>query len=110
MNRDTKALQRLFTIALLTALTALSSAVPLLDLMVGDGKAAIEAEHHPGTHGFPHDHLICIQQQASQGAVQSVDLHYSVVAWVILPELPDREILQLSSQISLPHSRAPPLL
>jgi hypothetical protein len=36
--------------------------------MVGDGKPAVEAHHIPGTHGYPHDHSICIQHEASQWA------------------------------------------
>jgi hypothetical protein len=108
MNRDSKAFQRPLALILIAALTALSSAVPLLDLMVGDGKAAIETEHHPDTHGFAHDHLICIQQQASQGVPPSNDQQAPVVSWVIIPPLPDGGNHLFSSQLSLPNSRAPP--
>jgi len=50
---------------LLGVLPVLSISIPLLDYMVGDGRVAMESRHIPGTHGFPHNHLICIQYQAS---------------------------------------------
>ena len=48
-------------VLLVATLLTLSGTIPILDVMVGDGKAAVEAEHLPGTHGPPHNHLICIQ-------------------------------------------------
>jgi hypothetical protein len=102
-------LRRLLTGYVLIALPALSCAFPILDLMVGDGNPAVEAQHHPGTHGYPHNHLICIQHQANQWVLPSNDLLPTIVAAILLPPLPDRGPSYRSTQLSLPHSRAPPL-
>ena len=47
-------------------IVCLTEYIPVLDMMVGDGGPVVEAQHHPDTHGFPHNHLLCIQQQANQ--------------------------------------------
>jgi hypothetical protein len=109
MTREVETWRRLLTGYLLAALPALSCTIPILDLMVGDGNPAVEAQHHPGTHGYPHNHLICIQQQANQWVMPSHDLLPRIVAAVLLPALPDRGPSYRSTQLSLPYSRAPPL-
>ena len=95
-------------VLLLVGLPALSCAIPILDLMVGDGGPAIEARHHPDTHGFPHNHLICIQQQANQWLMPSLDLFPSVVASMTLPAFRGQGSLFRTTQVVLARSRAPP--
>jgi len=107
MNRKPP-LQRLSALILVAALPILSGAIPILDLMVGDGKAAIEAEHHPGTHGFPHNHLLCIQHQASQWVPGCDAPLVPVLATLELQAVPSSNPLVRSDQISLPRARAPP--
>ncbi len=94
----------------MAGLPALSGAIPVLDMMVGDGRPAVEARHHPDTHGFPHNHLICIQQQANQWVIPSLDLLPAGVAGVLPPVYTDAGLVFRTTQLSLPHSRAPPLI
>ncbi|MBT8398530.1 MAG: hypothetical protein HKO65_00160 [Gemmatimonadetes bacterium] len=108
MNRELRTWRGLLALILITGLPVLSCAIPILDLMVGDGTHAMEAEHHAETHGFPHNHLICIQQQANQWVVPDNDLLLRVVSAISLPELSDPDSGGWSTQLSLPHSRAPP--
>ena len=108
MNRDFRTWRNALALTLITGLPVLSCAIPILDLMVGDGTHAMEAEHHPETHGFAHDHLICIQQQANQWVVPNNDLLLRVVAAISLPEPSDPDSGGWTSQVSLPYSRAPP--
>ena len=110
MNRDIRDWRRLVATTLIAGLPALSCAVPMLDLMVGDGTHAVEAEHHPDNHGFAHNHLICVQQQANQWVVPDNDLLLRVVAAMSLPALPDPGSGTWTTQLSLPHARAPPLV
>ena len=110
MSRDIKRTRRPLALYLLAALPALSCAIPMLDLMVGDGSPAVEAQHHPGTHGYPHNHLICIQQQANQWVMPSNDLLPTIVASAVLPADPDFDPALPTTQLSLPRSRAPPLI
>ena len=107
MNRNTPA-QRFSALIFVAALPTLSGTIPILDLMVGDGKAAIEAEHHPGTHGFPHNHLLCIQHEASQWVPGHDAPPPLGLVWVTLPAFPGSDSLIHSDQISLPRARAPP--
>ena len=107
MNRKPP-LQRLSALMLVAALPTLSGMLPILDLMVGDGKAAIEAEHHPGTHGFPHNHLLCIQHQASQWVPACEAPLLPVLATLELPAVPGSNPLFRSDQIFFPRARAPP--
>jgi hypothetical protein len=107
MNRRTP-VQRLSALVLLAALPTLSGTIPILDVMVGDGKAAVETHHHPGTHGFPHNHLLCIQHQASQWVMAwEIPLPLNL-ATVHLPASPNSISLIRLGQISLPRARAPP--
>ena len=101
-------LRRTVALTLLGALPALSGVIPVLDVMVGDGRAAVESGHIPGTHGFAHDHFICIQQQANQWAPTDFITPNPIAAALVLPELPFAPDGVLSTQLSLPHSRAPP--
>ena len=109
MTRDIRNWRRLVASTLMAGLPVLSCVVPVLDLMVGDGTHAVEAEHHPGTHGFAHNHLICIQQQANQWVVPSDDLLPSVVGALALPISTDPGLETTTTHLLLPHSRAPPL-
>ena len=100
--------QRLSALVLLAALPTLSGLIPILDVMVGDGGAAVEAEHHPGTHGFAHNHLLCIQHQASQWVPGSdARLPLSLTAQT-LPAFPRIESRIPSGQALLHQARAPP--
>ena len=100
--------RRLLALTLMAVLTALIGTIPILDILVGDGGAAVEAQHHPETHGYPHDHLICIQQQANQWVRPCEVQLPKAVAELLLPGIPDKTPSAHSKQLSLPHSRAPP--
>lgn len=65
MNAPAPFRRRLPALILLGVLPTLGNAIPLLDCMAGDGHTGVESKHVPGTHGLPHNHLICIQYQAS---------------------------------------------
>jgi hypothetical protein len=109
MSRDIQSWRKAFAVYLLAGLPALSCAIPALDMMVGDGGPAVEAQHHPDTHGFPHNHLICIQQQANQWVMPSLDLLPAAVASFSLPAFRHRGTALRTTQLTLPHPRAPPL-
>jgi len=100
--------QRLSALILAATLATLSGAIPILDMMVGDGSDAVEAEHHPGTHGFPHNHLICIQHQASQWVPECNASPPLVLARAFLPAIPATESPVNLGEILLPRARAPP--
>jgi hypothetical protein len=78
--------------------------------MVGDGGTAMEAEHHPGTHGYAHDHLICIQHQANPWVQADRIQVPRVAAAVHLPSIPDLTGPNPFRRAALPYSRAPPLV
>lgn len=108
MNRKPMS-QRGIALVLAATLTALGGVIPVLDLVVGDGTAAVEAEHHPGTHGFPHNHLICIQHQANQW-VLGVDLQArQTLAALFLPNEIHPTPLVRQALSLLPPARGPPL-
>jgi hypothetical protein len=109
MSREIQSWRKALTVFLMAGLPALSCAIPVLDLMVGDGGPAVEARHHPDTHGFPHNHLICIQQQANQWVMPSLDLLPGAIASFALPAFRGRMAVFGTTQLSLPLSRAPPL-
>jgi hypothetical protein len=109
MSREIQSLRKALAVFLMAGLPALSCAIPVLDLMVGDGGPAVEAHHHPDTHGFPHNHLICIQQQANQWVMPSLDLLPGAVAFFALPAFRDPGAVFRTTQFALPHPRAPPL-
>ncbi len=100
--------QHLLALMLLAVLPTLSGAIPILDMMVGDWKAAVEAEHHRDTHGFPHNHLICIQHQANQWVPGcEAPLPVSPVT-LTLPAFPRIDSWILPGQALLHQARAPP--
>ena len=108
MNREISTWRRIWALTLLGVLPVLSGAIPVLDMMVGDGRDAVESEHVPGTHGFAHDHSICIQQQANQWFAVDATPVFLVALAFALPELPYSNRYGTTPQLILPHSRAPP--
>ena len=52
-------------LGVLALLPILSSVIPVLDIFPDDCRDGIEDHHHPGTHGLPHNHLICIQEEVN---------------------------------------------
>ncbi len=69
LSRKTEtAWRRLTGLGLMILIPVLSGVIPILDMWPEDCRVGVEDHHHPGTHGFPHDHRICIQQQANQWA------------------------------------------
>lgn len=66
--------RRITALAVMGILPALLGIIPVLDVYAEDSRVGIEDHHHPGTHGYAHNHLICIQQEANQ--------------WAPSPELP----------------------
>ena len=108
-NRKESKLRLGAGLLLLFLLPAMGASISLLDVMPEDGRQGIESHHHPGTHGLPHNHLICIQQAASQW-VQSNAVPPSEPDGEITPlPLPDPTPPIRISLLHLPHSRAPPL-
>ncbi len=95
-------------VTLLGTLPALATTIPLLDLVVGDGGAAVESRHHPETHGFPHNHLICIQQQANQSAPSGYNPTPSPGEAFLIPGHPDPGHPPFVTPLTLPRPRAPP--
>ena len=108
MKRRDPIWRRLSALALCTVIPALSATIPILDVIAGDARTAVETRHHPGTHGFPHNHSICIQQEANQWAPACDAPPSLVVALVSLPAVPDFTTPTRSTLIWLPESRAPP--
>jgi hypothetical protein len=109
MRRERSSLQRLTGLALLVLLPSMGASISVLDIMPEDGRTGVESEHHPGTHGLPHNHLICIQQAASQWVQTSGTLHPSLTVEIALPALPGPSTPTHSGHLHLPRSRAPPL-
>ena len=107
MNRKTP-VQRFSALILVATLPTLNGTIPILDLMVGDGKAAVETQHHPETHGFPHNHLICIQHEASQWVPGCDPPPPLGLVAETLPSFPGSDFPIHSDQIFLPRARAPP--
>ena len=105
-NRSQRAALALY---LLTALPVLSGAIPVLDMQRGDGRPLVESHHHPETHCFPHNHLICIQQHASQWAVAGTSPVPTTAGTMALPGIPDPPPPPYATQVTLPHPRAPPV-
>jgi hypothetical protein len=100
--------RRLPALALIGILPILSGVIPILDLMVGDGKPGVEAHHIPGTHGYPHDHSICIQQQANQWApTPALSLPKASDAFKI-PDCPATASRVSVQDLYRPQPRAPP--
>ena len=100
--------RRFSALLVLAALPTLSATIPVLDVVVGDGRPAVETRHHPGTHGYPHNHLICIQQQANQWA-PSFDA--PLLPLLAATRAPASVVLKQpvrSTQILLPRPRGPP--
>ena len=108
MNAGRALWRRLAAMTLLGTLPALAVTIPILDLIVGDGRPAVETHHHPGTHGFPHNHLICIQQQANQWAPSGFNPTPRVSEAFAPPEFADPAPLPFVASIPLHHPRAPP--
>jgi hypothetical protein len=108
LRQDIPKRRRLPALALLGLLPTLGGVIPILDYMVGDGRPAAESEHIPGTHGFPHNHFICIQQQANQGSPSGAFSLSLVGASLVIPELPFSLRPAGFPQRSLPRSRSPP--
>ena len=108
MNQEIPTWRRLLALTLLGTLPALSTSIPVLDMMGGERRTAMEAEHHPGTHGFPHNHLNCIQQQANQWAPTPATPVGLVAEGLVLLPVPDLTLLIGSTRFSRPNSRSPP--
>ena len=108
MNQDRSKLQRAVGLLLVAVLPVLGASIPVLDMMPEDGRQGVETEHHPGTHGLPHNHLICIQQAANQWVQACVGASARVAMEVNLPSAPEPVLPYHPKLLNLPHSRAPP--
>jgi hypothetical protein len=109
MNRRNPKPQRFMGLLLAALLPVVGVSVSLLDMMPEDGRPGIESRHHPGTHGPRHNHLICIQQAASQWMQACVTPPSFLTFEVRLPSQPDPATPTHTPLSHLPHSRAPPL-
>lgn len=109
MIRKTSTPYRGIGLLLAALLPVMGALVSALDMMPEDARSGIESHHHPGTHGPPHNHLICIQQAANQW-VQACETQPLPLALELrLPSATDPSPLAHSSLPHLPRSRAPPL-
>ncbi len=108
MHRGKSRFFRLEGLLLLGLLPSVSASVPVLDTMPKDGRIGVESHHHPGTHGFPHNHLICIQQAASHWVEAEGTPPAPQAVEIQLPPSPDAPGPIHSARPHLPHSRAPP--
>lgn len=110
MSQDPSKLKRAVGLLLVVVLPVLGASIPVLDVMPEDWRAGVESEHHPGTHGLPHNHLICIQQAANQW-VQACGSTSALVAMEVpLPPDPEPAPPHHGNHSILPRSRAPPLI
>jgi hypothetical protein len=108
MNAPVPLRRRLPAVFLLGVLPVVGTAIPLLDCMAGDGRVAVESKHIPGTHGLPHNHLICIQYQASGWVPAALDpspVRPEAGRLADVPE-PTRPLYASAPALQLP--RAPP--
>ncbi len=62
----------------------------------------------PGTHGLPHNHLICIQYQASGWVPAALDATPVRPEAVRVPDVPEPTRLLFAPAPALQRSRAPP--
>ena len=108
MNAPAPFWRRLPALMLLGVLPALGNAIPLLDCMAGDGRTGVESKHVPGTHGLPHDHLICIQYQASGWVPAALDAAPARPEAVRVPDVPEPIYVLLAPAPALQRPRAPP--
>ncbi|HSW29882.1 MAG TPA: hypothetical protein VLH75_10410 [Longimicrobiales bacterium] len=108
MNVPVPIHRRVPALALLALLPVLGGLVPMLDCMAGDGRVAVESKHIPGTHGFPHNHLICIQHQASGWVPAAPDPSPPRSEAVQDRYAPGPEMPSFAPAPSLQRSRAPP--
>lgn len=88
MNQALPIRFRVAALWILMAVPALAGIIPFLDVWPEDTRTGIEDHHHPGTHGFPHNHLICIQQESNQ--------------WAPSPHLPSSNVVPLVSGKRIP--------
>ena len=108
MNAPIPLHRRLQALALLAILPALGTAIPMLDCMAGDGRVGVESKHVPGTHGFPHNHLICIQHQASGWAPTAPDRSFVRPEAFWTPDVPEPVRPLFASAPALQRPRPPP--
>jgi hypothetical protein len=109
MERRESLGQRRVALLLLALLPILGAVSPVLDILPEDLRPGIETHHHPGTHGLPHSHLSCIQQDASQWIV-GFPVLLSTPEYSIPVPIPLGNPLPHSSTLaSLPDVRAPPI-
>jgi hypothetical protein len=109
MNRSNSQPQRLIGLLLAALLPVVGVSVSLLDMMPEDARSGIESHHHPGTHGPPHNHLICIQQAANQWVRTCETPRLPLALELRLPSATNPSPPAHSSLPHLPRSRAPPL-
>ncbi|MGW8267739.1 MAG: hypothetical protein ACWGSQ_15345 [Longimicrobiales bacterium] len=108
MNRKESRLHQVAGLVLLLLLPGMGASISVLDMMPEDGRDGIESHHHPGTHGLPHNHLICIQQGANQWVQACAAPSSRLAVKIALPPAPDPTPPAHTTLPHLPHSRAPP--
>ena len=110
MNRRKSTPNRGMGLLLSALLPVMGAWVPALDMMPEDGRSGIESHHHPGTHGPPHNHLICIQQAANQWIPACETPPAPMASELRFPSAENPSAPVYSSLPHLPRPRAPPLV
>ena len=100
---------RLVGFLILGVLPILSAAIPVLDVWGEDSRVGIQDHFHPESCGYPHNHLICIQQSASQWA-PGAEPPPPFRAWDLKVRIPllASASPHLSVPLRSPRPRAPP--
>lgn len=87
----------------------LSVAVPVVERADVSHELAVESEHAPGTCPTAHDHTVCTQVGANQGAASDSPIRRTPVGSVFLALRSADRVAAPSSRVPGPPARAPPL-
>ncbi len=101
---------RYAALAVAVLLPVLSGVIPVLDIWAQDIRDGIETHHHPGTHGLPHNHLICIQQSANHWAPDAAPpVAPASLSLKVQEQIPVSSAPLLVRLVRSPKPRSPPI-